>query len=103
LKFKLVKLYCTLTEADADVIVPTQGALLSLLLTRPVLLRSIVVGGGGPYSASVLERAIIARTGTTHRPALLRSSVVFPESRYCLGDDSKPCPSAVLWAKVSDK
>ncbi|XP_054288305.1 tRNA-specific adenosine deaminase 1 [Macrosteles quadrilineatus] len=79
-----------------------QGALLSLLLC-PVVLHTVVVGGGGPYSREVLERALLTRTGTTHRPTLLRSSLVFPESRYCVSDSAKPCPSAILWVKVSQK
>ncbi|XP_046679014.1 tRNA-specific adenosine deaminase 1 [Homalodisca vitripennis] len=79
-----------------------QGALLSLLLSRPVLLSSVVIGSGGPYSQDVLQRAIITRTGTSHSPHLLHSSVIFPHSRYN-NPTSRPCPSSILWALVPHK
>ncbi|XP_039292130.1 tRNA-specific adenosine deaminase 1-like [Nilaparvata lugens] len=80
-----------------------QGALLCSLLDKPIYMSSITVGGGGPYSAESMQRALVLRSGTEQTPLLLRSNLVFDSSRYIMNKDCKPCASAIMWTNVPER
>ncbi|XP_065338131.1 tRNA-specific adenosine deaminase 1-like isoform X1 [Cloeon dipterum] len=77
--------------------VGVQGALLSLLLDRPVFLASIVLPSNCPYSEASLRRAVVFRLpeNCTNFPKFFRSSVPFPHCKLLGG---KPCPTSLLWS-----
>ncbi|XP_075236914.1 tRNA-specific adenosine deaminase 1-like isoform X1 [Lycorma delicatula] len=82
-----------------------QGALLSLLIKKPIYLSSIIIGGGGPYSEECLYRAVIERTKTDQRPDLLCSNLIFEMSKYSPENTSadRPSPAALMWTNIPER
>uniref|UniRef100_A0A1B6DCN8 tRNA-specific adenosine deaminase 1 n=1 Tax=Clastoptera arizonana TaxID=38151 RepID=A0A1B6DCN8_9HEMI len=80
-----------------------QGAFLSLLIDERVRPKYLIVSKGGPFSYNTLHRAVISRTGTTNPPKILQSTLVFDDSRYKAPLNAKPCPTSIMWSKVSHK
>lgn len=95
-----------------------QGALLMLLLTKPVYVETIVIGQC-PYSQEAMKRAIHARFRdslqdinlpegfSVHTPVLLQSNIDFPHSRISVtktaSRDSKlmPTSTSIIWSDTS--
>lgn len=85
-----------------------QGALLSLLLTKPVYLHSIVIGGGCPFSEQALKRAVVDRLScvslkTPFRvavPVFLQSTIPFSDGRV---NNKKPCAASLIWTDVEHR
>ncbi|KAJ9591684.1 hypothetical protein L9F63_001771 [Diploptera punctata] len=76
-------------------VVGCQGALLSLLIDKPIYFQSVIIGGGCPFSETVLQRAIIDPS-----PVIAQSTISFVHSRD--SDDKKPCPSSLVWCNVPE-
>ncbi|XP_068082523.1 tRNA-specific adenosine deaminase 1 [Anabrus simplex] len=94
-------------------IVGIQGALLSLFLSFPIYLSSIIIGGGCPLSYTALHRAVIGRfvdkiKGALHSPytvktpLLLQATLPFPDARSP-NNRRNPCPSSLVWCSVPDR
>lgn len=95
-----------------------QGALLMLLLDKPVYVNTIVIGQC-PYSQEAMSRAIFGRfqkkiEGLTlpegfsiHTPVLLYSYVEFPHSRSYVTSNAPdgcklmPTPTSIVWSDTS--
>nr|CAD7578325.1 unnamed protein product [Timema californicum] len=77
-----------------------QGALLSLLLSAPVHLGSIVIARVCPHSQEALHRAVVGRVDGGSRPLLLHSLVPFVDARR---GDRQPCAASIVWCKVSHR
>jgi tRNA-specific adenosine deaminase 1 len=114
-------------------VVGLQGALLALLINEPVYFQSLTIGGGGPFSEKALKRAIIDRLiyrnnggqnwpegrkldeastvgegfslpskyAVVH-PLMFQSSLPFKHARTPDGM-KQPCPSSIVWCKVSER
>nr|CAD7396730.1 unnamed protein product [Timema cristinae] len=78
-----------------------QGALLSLLLSTPVHLSSIVIARVCPHSQEALHRAVVGRVDGGSRPLLLHSLVPFVDARQ--GDKQQPCAASIVWCNVSHR
>ena len=97
-----------------------QGALLSLLIDKPIYFQSLIIGGECPFSKTALQRAIIQRVSDKISPAKCNISkdgyLQLPE-HYSIttpfieqstlsfihrrdSDDKKPCPSSMVWCNV---
>lgn len=92
-----------------------QGALLMILLDKPVYVTTVVIGQC-PYSQEAMQRAIFARFEgklealqlpegySVHTPTLLPSQVEFPHSRsYVMshvpdGCKVMPTPTSIIWS-----
>jgi tRNA-specific adenosine deaminase 1 len=112
-------------------VVGLQGALLSLLINEPIYFKSLIIGGGCPFSKASLRRAVIERliykddaenstkikedqTSTVDNrlplpskyavvyPLILQSTVPFKHSRMPTGK-KHPCPSSIVWCKVPER
>ncbi|CAH0385929.1 unnamed protein product [Bemisia tabaci] len=81
-----------------------QGALLSHLLEHPIFLKTIVIGGGGPFCEESILRALVKRFNAAdiHIPLIMRSSIVFTHARYGK-PTSQPAPASIIWCDVSQK
>ncbi|BES99154.1 adenosine deaminase [Nesidiocoris tenuis] len=86
-----------------------QGALLSLLITEPIELSSIIIGGAGPFDRQVLESALVGRSGLNGSesskrriPTMARSPIVFKHSAEATGA-KRPCAASIGWADVEEK
>ncbi|KAJ9579010.1 hypothetical protein L9F63_024885, partial [Diploptera punctata] len=96
-------------------VVGCQGALLSLLIDKPIYFQSVIIGGGCPFSETVLQRAIIDRVSVNEEdihlnlpkhysiasPVIAQSTISFVHSRD--SDDKKPCPSSLVWCNVPER
>jgi tRNA-specific adenosine deaminase 1 len=113
-------------------VVGLQGALLSLLVNEPVYFKSLIIGGGCPFSKASLKRAVIERliyrnNGENNSsedkkdqastisdslslpskyavvyPLILQSAVPFKHARTPTGK-KQPCPSSIVWCKVPER
>lgn len=110
-------------------VVGLQGALLSLLINEPVYVRSLIVGGGCPFSEASVKRAVIERlicrkNGESNSseeegeaigdslslpskyavayPLILQSAVPFKHAQTPSGK-KQPCPSSIVWCKVPER
>nr|CAD7455030.1 unnamed protein product [Timema tahoe] len=77
-----------------------QGALLSLLLSAPVHLSSIVIARVCPHSQEALHRAVVGRVDGGSQPLLLHSLVPFVDARQ---GDKQPCAASIVWCNVSHR
>lgn len=95
-----------------------QGALLMLLLDKPVYVNTVVIGQC-PYSQEAMSRAIFGRFQkkieslklpegfSVHTPVLLQSCVEFPHSRSYVssnvpdGCKLMPTPTSIVWTDTS--
>ncbi|XP_069683621.1 tRNA-specific adenosine deaminase 1 [Periplaneta americana] len=105
-------------------VVGAQGALVSVLVNRPIYFQSITVGAECPFSETVLRRAVVGRLisratqsqdklcvdnslslplgYTVTDPLLLQSTLPFIHARDSSGE-KQPCPSSIVWCKVSER
>lgn len=113
-------------------VVGLQGALLSLLVNEPIYFKSLVIGGGCPFSKASLKRAVIGRlmcgnNGENNssydeivqasaigdsislpseyavvNPLILRSALPFKHAQTP-GGKKQPCPSSIVWCKVPER
>nr|CAI5848244.1 unnamed protein product [Callosobruchus analis] len=82
-----------------------QGALLSLLLNKPLYLSSFTIAGETPFCGEALKRALFGRLGEVvleHPYAqsnliIGQSNIGFEFSKSC---DRRPCSSCIGWSKV---
>ncbi|KAF4519373.1 hypothetical protein B566_EDAN008681 [Ephemera danica] len=86
-----------------------QGALLTLLIDRPIYLTSITVASNCPYSEQAMCRAITSRVAQSmHLPApfrvtspkFLQCSLPFPDGEKSGG--VRPCPTSCVWYGCND-
>jgi tRNA-specific adenosine deaminase 1 len=114
-------------------VVGLQGALLSLLVNKPIYFQSVIVGGGSPFSKISLKRAIIDRLiyqniGSKNSSedkqvdlgSLLSEGLCLPSKygvQYPLilqstlpfehapvsNGTKQPCPSSIVWCKVPER
>ncbi|XP_063824526.1 tRNA-specific adenosine deaminase 1 [Ostrinia nubilalis] len=80
-----------------------QGSLMGLLFNKPIYLKSIIIGGGVPFSQECLKRALVLRNPNftiENIPTFEQSSVVFPhkksETRYKAG------PTSIIWVNLDN-
>lgn len=85
-----------------------QGALISILVDKPIYISSFTLVGGTPYSIESLNRGFYERLGNVkltapyvlHRMIIGQSNCTFHFSK---GDDKQPCPSSISWCKIKGK
>ncbi|XP_044257043.1 tRNA-specific adenosine deaminase 1 [Tribolium madens] len=83
-----------------------QGALLSLLLKKPIYLSSFTIAGSTPFNDEAMKRALFDRLGN---PVLQepyhRNDVTLGQATlkflYEKSDNKNPCPSSIIWYKGS--
>ncbi|KAL7286964.1 hypothetical protein TKK_0018819 [Trichogramma kaykai] len=82
-------------------IMGVQGALLTLLI-KPIHFKSIIIGGGCPYSLDSMERGLFKRFDpNTKAPVIKQSLMAFEHSKD--GIRLRPCPSSIVWCDVPEK
>ncbi|KAK6617810.1 hypothetical protein RUM43_014038 [Polyplax serrata] len=74
-----------------------QGALLSLLLEKPITVDAIICGGGSPFSQESFNRAINERTNRDNFTPIHQSAVIFPNIKT---SKRKPSPVCLIWSRT---
>ncbi|XP_074034987.1 adenosine deaminase, tRNA-specific 1 [Leptinotarsa decemlineata] len=85
-----------------------QGALLSLLLERPIYLSSFIITSNTPFSETSLERALYGRVGniSLNYPYLHHKMNVFrcsKEFEFSKTDGKQASPTSISWCDVNEK
>ncbi|XP_967247.3 tRNA-specific adenosine deaminase 1 isoform X1 [Tribolium castaneum] len=81
-----------------------QGALLGLLLNKPIYFSSFTIAGGTPFNEEAMRRALFDRLGSPlleepyHRSdvTLGQADVKFLFEKF---GNKNPCPSSIIWSK----
>ncbi|XP_043278184.1 tRNA-specific adenosine deaminase 1-like isoform X2 [Venturia canescens] len=78
-----------------------QGSLLSTFVLAPIRLKTIVIGGGCPFSQQVMERGIYNRFGDDLAgPDIFQADIKFSCMRNSVR--SRPCPTSIVWSAVQN-
>ncbi|KAJ8976874.1 hypothetical protein NQ317_001198 [Molorchus minor] len=85
-----------------------QGALLSLLLEKPIYLKSFTISGSTPFCKEALERAFYERLGNVSldSPYAQNKMVIGQSTRmfeFAKDSAKQPCPSSISWCEVDGK
>lgn len=85
-----------------------QGALMSILLEKPIYLSSFTIAGGTPYNNESLTRAFYDRIGKVDlRTPYFCNQMIIGQSNlkfhFVKSLDKQPCPSSISWCKTSEK
>ncbi|KAG5880459.1 hypothetical protein JTB14_028792 [Gonioctena quinquepunctata] len=88
--------------------VGVQGALLALLLDKPIYLNSLVVAAGTPFSEESLQRALYGRVGEVglKEPYFRKRMVIvqcLKEFEYAKTDGKRAASGSVSWCDVEGK
>ncbi|XP_026680743.1 tRNA-specific adenosine deaminase 1-like [Diaphorina citri] len=91
-----------------------EGTLLSMLVTAPIFMSSISVGGGIAFSQDALQRALLTRVShliVPPPPALLKADVVFPAGKRSVKREMKrlgrpicsahPVGASIIWCNAT--
>ncbi|KAI5709833.1 hypothetical protein M8J75_003604 [Diaphorina citri] len=91
-----------------------EGTLLSMLVTAPIFMSSISVGGGIAFSHDALQRALLTRVShliVPPPPALLKADVVFPAGKRSVKREMKrlgrpicsahPVGASIIWCNAT--
>lgn len=83
-----------------------QGALLSLIIDKPIYLHSFIIANGTPYNSEALSRALHGRFQEINLPnPYKQSAFIFgyseTEFKYAKTEGRRPCPSSIIWSKTS--
>lgn len=85
-----------------------QGALLTLLIEKPIYLRSLIFPKNIPFAMDVINRALVGRFDNSKEladpyvlsvPSIQQVDVVFLVKE----ENSQPCPSSIIWSECSDR
>lgn len=82
-----------------------QGALLDVLLAKPIYIKHFIFGAGVPYSEETLKRAFLKRDldQEVHLkciPEFYQCSIIFDCVRA--QEDLRPAPGSVVWTKLHE-
>lgn len=82
-----------------------QGALLDILLAKPIYIKHFIFGAGVPYSEETLRRAFLKRDLDQEVvlkciPEFYQCSVIFDCVRT--QEDLRPAPGSVVWTKLCE-
>ncbi|KAJ8972475.1 hypothetical protein NQ314_000168 [Rhamnusium bicolor] len=86
-----------------------QGALLSILLEKPIYFSSFTIAAKTPFCKEALERALYDRLGNVKlNHPYNQNRMIIGQSTSCEFEFSKnsgrhPCASSISWCKIKDK
>ncbi|XP_063920747.1 tRNA-specific adenosine deaminase 1 [Zophobas morio] len=81
-----------------------QGALLSILLDKPIYFSSFTICGGTPYNEEAIMRALLNRVGNVSlQPPFQKCNIILGQANllfsYGKVENKSPCPSSIVWLK----
>lgn len=86
-----------------------QGAVLGLLIDKPIYLDSFTIVGGTPFCENALGRALYSRIGNIElnqpynnfiKMKIGQSNQTF---KFCKDNSKSPCPNSIIWSKIDHK
>lgn len=82
--------------------VGVQGALLSLMIPQ-IKFKSIIIGGGVPYSLESMQRGLFTRFSYK-----IETSIIIRQSKFAFDQRksntrTRPCASSIIWCSVTEK
>lgn len=77
-----------------------QGALLDMLLREPVKIKSIIVGGDGPFCVDSLKRALVRNEDSATIPQIFESQRPFSHAE---SEGKTPSYRSIVWCKVKER
>lgn len=85
-----------------------QGALMSILLDKPIYLSSFIIAGGTSYNKESLIRAFHGRIGDVDlNSPYFRNEIMIGQSNLTFTEakcnNKQPCPTSISWCNIKDK